>query len=110
MTLRRFLSTDFPARALQTKRERYSAPVCSNSYLAAREITFGPREFDKRIRVDIMNDYCHERYGEFFRIQLFVPGGGPLIGEQYSTVVRIDDDDKKHLVNELNVDYCHYEG
>ena len=58
------------------------------------------------IRVEIMDDWCHERWGEFFRVQLFLVGGPPLIGEKYDTVVRIDDDDLSHVYNIKNLDYC----
>ena len=45
-------------------------------------------------------------YSEFFRVQLFLVGGPALIGEKYDTVVRIDDDDIRHVTNIKNIDYC----
>ena len=45
-------------------------------------------------------------YSEFFRVQLFLVGGPALIGEKYDTVVRIDDDDIRHVKNIKNIDYC----
>jgi hypothetical protein len=80
--------------------------VCGDYLMTAGELTFGPTEFDKTIRVEIMDDWCHERWGEFFRVQLFLVGGPPLIGEKYDTVVRIDDDDLSHVYNIKNLDYC----
>ena len=39
--------------------------------MTAGELTFLPQEFDQTIRVEIMDDFCNERYSEFFRVQLF---------------------------------------
>ena len=52
-----------------------------------------------------MDDWCNERYSEFFRVQLFLVGGPALIGEKYDTVVRIDDDDIRHVTNIKNIDF-----
>ena len=41
-----------------------------------------------------------------FRVQLFLIGGPALIGEKYDTVVRIDDDDSRHVTNIRRIDYC----
>ena len=65
-----------------------------------------PDDFERKIRVDVANDFCHEEYSEYMKVQLFVPGGMPLIGEHYNAVIRIDDDDHVHLNNVLNKDYC----
>ena len=80
--------------------------ACGDYLMAAGELTFAPTQFDQTIRIEIMDDWCHERYGEFFRIQLFLIGGPAIIGEKYATVVRIDDDDLSHVENIKNIDYC----
>ena len=44
---------------------------------------------------------------EFFRVSVFLVGGPAVIGEcKYDTVVRIDDDDIRHVTNIKNIDYC----
>ena len=60
---------------------------------------YGPNDFERKIRIDIASDFCHEDYSEYIKVQLFIPGGPALIGELYNTVVRIDDDDYVHLNN-----------
>ena len=80
--------------------------VCGDYLMTAGELTFLPTQFDQTIRVEIMDDWCNERYSEFFRVQLFLVGGPALIGEKYDTVVRIDDDDIRHVTNIKNIDYC----
>ena len=36
--------------------------------MTAGELTFLPQQFDQTIRVEIMDDFCNERYSEFFSI------------------------------------------
>ena len=80
--------------------------VWGDYLMTAGELTFLPQEYDQTIRVEIMDDFCNERYSEFFRVQLFLIGGPALIGEKYDTVVRIDDDDSRHVTNIRRIDYC----
>jgi len=40
-----------------------------------------------------MNDFCQELHMEYIQINLHVPGGGPIKGENYRAQLRIDDDD-----------------
>ena len=56
-------------------------------------MTFLPTEFAKEVRVFACNDECNENYMEYFKVQLGVPGGDALVGEDYTAFVRIDDDD-----------------
>lgn len=79
---------------------------CGDYLLSAGRLVYGPADFERKVRIDIANDFCHEDYSEYIRLQLFIPGGMPLIGENYNTVIRIDDDDNIHLDNILNKDYC----
>jgi|TARA_B110000091_G_C13565506_1_gene370361 hypothetical protein len=79
---------------------------CGDYLLTSGVLNYGPNDFERKIRIDVANDFCHEDYSEYIKVQLFIPGGPPLIGELYNAVVRIDDDDSVHLKNELNLDYC----
>jgi hypothetical protein len=82
---------------------------CGDYLLASGRLVYGPDDFERKIRVDVANDFCHEEYSEYLKVQLFIPGGMPLIGEHYNAVIRyirIDDDDNVHLGNVLNKDYC----
>ena len=63
--------------------------VCGDYLMTAGELTFLPQEYDQTIRVEIMDDFCNERYSEFFRVQLFLIGGPALIGEKYDIVVKL---------------------
>lgn len=39
---------------------------------------------------------------EYFKVQLSVPGGGPIMGEDYQAVVRIDDNDFTRAMTIIN--------
>ena len=56
-------------------------------------MTFPPGVLTVAIRIFIIDDYCPEFYDEYFRVQLFLPGGDALVGPNYVVSVRIDDDD-----------------
>mmetsp|Transcript_22984 Transcript_22984/g.52647 ORF Transcript_22984/g.52647 Transcript_22984/m.52647 type:complete len:94 (+) Transcript_22984:3467-3748(+) len=43
--------------------------------------------------VQITNDLCRERYSEYVQLNLHIPGGGPIHGENYRAQIRIDDND-----------------
>eukprot|EP00948_MAST-09A_sp_MAST-9A-sp1_P001234 g1234.t1 len=66
---------------------------CGDYHQTWGYITFEPGVVSQSFSIQIVNDQCQEHYQEYFKIQLFIPGGGPLLGEQYQTIVRIDDDD-----------------
>ncbi|KAJ0406519.1 hypothetical protein P43SY_001450 [Pythium insidiosum] len=66
---------------------------CFDYQQTAGEITFAAGEQSKQILIPIMDDTCYEGRGEYFVVRLNVPGGEALIGEQFVTKVRIDDDD-----------------
>merc|ERR1712166_415790 len=44
------------------------------------------------LRVYIMEDFCPEPT-EYFRLQLYVPGGDTIMGPEFSVTVEINDDD-----------------
>ena len=44
------------------------------------------------LRVYIVNDFCPEPT-EYFRLQLYVPGGDVIMGNQFRSTVEINDDD-----------------
>uniref|UniRef100_K3WAD2 Calx-beta domain-containing protein n=1 Tax=Globisporangium ultimum (strain ATCC 200006 / CBS 805.95 / DAOM BR144) TaxID=431595 RepID=K3WAD2_GLOUD len=66
---------------------------CFDYQQLAGEVTFAAGEISKQIIIPIIDDLCYELVEEFFIVRLNVPGGEPLIGEQYVARVRIDDDD-----------------
>jgi len=79
---------------------------CGDYLLTSGVLSYGPNDFERKIRIDVANDFCHEEYSEYIKVQLFIPGGPALVGELFNTVVRIDDDDYVNLNNQLNTDYC----
>lgn len=68
---------------------------CGDYTQASGIVTFYPNEFERTITLYTINDNCHEKYAEYFRVVLSVPGGDVLIGNDYVTTVRIDDDDPR---------------
>mmetsp|Transcript_5343 Transcript_5343/g.9475 ORF Transcript_5343/g.9475 Transcript_5343/m.9475 type:complete len:3258 (-) Transcript_5343:1649-11422(-) len=64
-------------------------------------LKFDPEDELKVIEILTINDNCNERYSEYVRLQLSLPGGPPLLGEPYTAVLRIDDDDSSERVNML---------
>ena len=79
---------------------------CGDYLLTSGVLSYGPTDFERKIRIDIASDFCHESYSEYIKVQLFIPGGPALVGEEYSTVVRIDDNDYVNVINQYNIDYC----
>jgi hypothetical protein len=57
------------------------------------QIHFAPDDYSASFTIWIMDDWCFEEEMEYFVVQLSVPGGAALMGEGYSAMVRIDDDD-----------------
>ena len=46
---------------------------------------------------------CQRETGStLFKVQLSVPGGGPIMGEDYQAVVRIDDNDFTRAMTSIN--------
>lgn len=66
---------------------------CLDYQQVAGEITFAAGETSKQILIPIIDDLCNEVMPEYFVVRLNVPGGEALLGENYITRVRIDDDD-----------------
>ena len=61
-------------------------------------LSFAPGEVTGNIKIFIIDDYCNEHYMKYFKVQLMLPGGGPILGEDYQAVVRIDDNDLAQAV------------
>ena len=73
--------------------EERGAMNCGDYSQKSGIITFYPTEIRKEIIIDIVNDDCYEKYEEYILVQLSLPGGKPLLGKDYVTRIRIDDDD-----------------
>ncbi|KAG6622646.1 uncharacterized protein IUM83_05343 [Phytophthora cinnamomi] len=66
---------------------------CGDYQQSAGEVTFAAGETSKLVTIPIMDDTCLEQWEEHFVVRLHVPGGEPLLGEDFIARVRIDDDD-----------------
>ncbi|KAG1695720.1 hypothetical protein DVH05_019460 [Phytophthora capsici] len=66
---------------------------CGDYQQTAGEVTFAAGETSKLVTVPVMEDNCLEQWEEHFVVRLHVPGGEPLLGEDFIARVRIDDDD-----------------
>ena len=47
----------------------------------------------KKILIHIMDDNCKEQASKYVQVTLSIPGASAILGEDYMTKVRIDDDD-----------------
>ncbi|ETO79672.1 hypothetical protein F444_05651 [Phytophthora nicotianae P1976] len=66
---------------------------CGDYQQTAGEATFAAGETSKLVTIPIMEDMCLEQWEKHFVVRLQVPGGEPLLGEDFIARVRIDDDD-----------------
>ncbi|RLN50476.1 hypothetical protein BBJ28_00022621, partial [Nothophytophthora sp. Chile5] len=66
---------------------------CGDYQQAAGELTFAAGETSKLLAIPIMDDACFEQWEKHLVVRLHVPGGEPLLGEDFIARVRIDDDD-----------------
>ncbi|KAG3053567.1 hypothetical protein PC121_g16739 [Phytophthora cactorum] len=66
---------------------------CGDYQQIAGEVTFAAGETSKLVTIPIMEDMCLEQWEKHFVVRLQVPGGEPLLGEDFIARVRIDDDD-----------------
>ncbi|CEG49796.1 hypothetical protein L917_05299 [Plasmopara halstedii] len=66
---------------------------CGDYQQISGEITFAAGETSTLLTVPIMDDTCFEQWEKHFVVRLHVPGGEPLLGEDFIARVRIDDDD-----------------
>jgi hypothetical protein len=67
--------------------------ICGDYLQASGEVTFNVFDKAKSFFVYLIEDNCYEHYMETLLVTLSLPGSGPLQGELYRAVVRIDDDD-----------------
>ena len=72
---------------------------CGDYIMNSGTLTFLPGQTSQNIKVLIIDDYCREHFMEYFKVSLMVPGGGPILGEAYQAVVRIDDNVGSRTVN-----------
>ncbi|GBG25079.1 Hypothetical Protein FCC1311_012962 [Hondaea fermentalgiana] len=75
--------------------------MCGDYVLTSGILTFDPDDEVVEFEVHTMNDNCNEGHSEYVLLQLSIPGGPPLLGEQYVARLRIDDDDGDEQVNRL---------
>merc|ERR1711865_63650 len=66
---------------------------CGDYRHTSGELEFLASQKASSFFVPVMEDSCYEHGVEVFRVTLQIPGGGAILGEGYSAVVRIDDDD-----------------
>jgi len=66
---------------------------CGDYQQTAGEVTFAAGETSKLVTIPITEDMCLEQWEKHFVVRLNVPGGEPLLGEDFIARVRIDDDD-----------------
>ncbi|EQC35803.1 hypothetical protein, variant [Saprolegnia diclina VS20] len=70
-----------------------SREQCGKYQQTSGEVTFAAGVTSIAIPVPIMNDNCYTEGESYVAFHLNLPGGDVLLGEQFSTRIRIDDDD-----------------
>ena len=66
---------------------------CGDYVLNQNILTFYPGEASKSFYIYLTNDDCYEHFTEYVQIQMDIPGGDALLGENHIAMLRIDDDD-----------------
>jgi hypothetical protein len=67
--------------------------ICGDYLQTSGELHFKKFEKAQSFFVNLIEDNCYEHYMETLLVTLSLPGAGPLQGELYRAIVRIDDDD-----------------
>ncbi|GMH95725.1 hypothetical protein TrST_g6431 [Triparma strigata] len=75
---------------------------CGDYQQTSGEVTFLRGAGSATFTVNIMNDFCKERYMEYVQLTLNVPGGGVLSGDGFMAVIRIDDNDWEGNANSVS--------
>jgi len=73
--------------------------MCGDYEQNTGEVVFAMDSYEASFDIRIINDNCREDNMKYVQLQLHVPGGGPIMGENYRSQLRIDDDD-------YGLDYC----
>merc|ERR1711871_852202 len=71
--------------------------ACGDYQLTTGDLFLDAGLSAKSFFVPVMDNGCYEHPMEYFKVQLSVPGGGAILGEDYTAVVRLDDND--HLAD-----------
>lgn len=66
---------------------------CGDYQLTTGDLVLDAGLSSKSFFVPVMDNGCYEHPMEYFKVQLSVPGGGAILGEDYTAVVRLDDND-----------------
>lgn len=66
---------------------------CGDYLQSSGNVRFNRNENKASIVLNIIDDTCYERDSKLLLVSLSIPGGTPLIGSDYMTLVKIDDDD-----------------
>lgn len=74
---------------------------CGDYVQQSGVITFDPDDEVVEFELRTINDNCNEGHSEYVLLQLGIPGGPVILGEQYVARLRIDDDDNSVQVNRL---------
>uniref|UniRef100_A0A7S4JS32 Calx-beta domain-containing protein n=1 Tax=Odontella aurita TaxID=265563 RepID=A0A7S4JS32_9STRA len=103
-----YSTSDLSARGVDSLKynecESVSVPSrmdCGDYEQTTGELTFLPGVETTYFEVRIMNDFCKEPHLEYVQLNLHLPGGGPLHGERYRALLRVDDDDlhEEHCID-----------
>lgn len=62
-------------------------------------LAFNAADISKKIVIPIIDNTCRSKHSRYFYVKLHLPGAFPILGDGYTTIVRIDDDD-------LSLPYC----
>jgi len=71
----------------------YERRGCGDYEQSSGKVMFRAGRIHTSFQVQIINDLCKEEHSEYIQLNLHIPGGGPIHGENYRAQIRIDDND-----------------
>lgn len=66
---------------------------CGDYEQSSGVLNFAQGQLEASFAIKIIDDLCWERHMEYVQLNLHIPGGAPIQGEQYRAQLRIDDND-----------------
>lgn len=92
-----YSTSDLTATGVDSTKFEYcsklQSSMCGDYERSTGEVVFAIDSYEASLDIRIIDDHCREDNMKYVQLQLHVPGGGAIVGENYRAQLRIDDDD-----------------